>query len=98
MKTIVHIYACEAREPQKMPSQVEVKYFLNNFPVGSVWIGDECYFAALANSQVGATNATFLAKFFQSNPHSTGIEQQTKTIPIGYFYSTKIKQETFHRN
>ena len=37
-----------------------------------------CSFAA--NSQVAATSATFLAKFFQANPHSTGIEQQTKSF------------------
>ena len=66
---------------KKMPSQFEAKYFWTICQLEM--FGDRrrvlfCSFAA--NSQVAATSATFLAKFFQANPHFTGIEQQTKSF------------------
>ena len=66
---------------KKMPSQFEDKYFWTICQLevfGDLRRVLFCSFAA--NSQVAATSATFLAKFFQANPHSTGIEQQTKSF------------------
>ena len=73
-----HTYAVKRKVED--PPQVEEKYFLNNLEVFGL---DRGRGGGILQHWLTHTGATFLphrAKFFQSNPHSKGIEQETLTI------------------
>ena len=79
-----------------MPSQVEDKYFQNNLQAGSVWIGGECYFAALANSQIVGAVQPFLPNSFNPTPIPQESKNKQKLFLNILLFNKNQTGNTFH--